>query len=80
MSEVDVPLSRSLLHGRMGNLLSLGQTPAGHAELPVNLGHLIRSQIYLQSGLLIKYGIILSITNKYQEALHRYFSDKMPSI
>lgn len=76
----EVPLSRSLLHGRMGNLLSLGQTPAGHAELPVNLGHLIRSQIYLQSGLLIKYGIILSITNKYQEALHRYFSDKMPSI
>lgn len=23
-----------------GSLLPLGQTPAGHAELPVNLGHL----------------------------------------
>lgn len=28
-----------------GSLLPLGQTPAGHAELPVNLGHLMRNQI-----------------------------------
>lgn len=30
-----------------GSLSCLGKTPAGHAELPVNLGRLIRSQIYL---------------------------------
>lgn len=64
-----------------GSLFSPGQTPAGHAELPVNLGHLIRSQIYLQkSGLHARYGIILSNTMQISgEALHRRFYAKMSS-
>lgn len=60
--------------------MSLGQTPAGRAEQPVNLGHLMRNQIYLQSGLLARCGIILSITVQISgEALHRRFYDKISS-
>lgn len=63
-----------------GSLLLLGQTLAGRAELPVNLGHLMRNQIYLQSGWLARCGIILSITMQISgEALHRHFNNKISS-
>lgn len=77
---MDAPSFRSLLRGRTGVPLSPGQTPAGHTELPVNVGHLRRSQIYLQLNLLARRGIILSITMQISdEALHRHFYDKLSS-
>ena len=63
-----------------GNWLSLGQIPAGHAELSVSLGHLISNKIHLQPGFLASCGIILSIAMQQSgKTLYRCFCDPMPS-
>lgn len=45
----------------------------GHAELSVSLGRRVSNPIHLQSGLLTRRGIILSVTMQQSgEAVHRH--------
>lgn len=61
-----------------GHLLSPGQVPAGYAELSCQFGMFYKQSDSSQSGLLTRYGIILSTTLcKLGEALLRHFYDKM---